>query len=148
MEDITDVDCRHAKRVYEEFNNKNLNHYYDLCVQSDTLLLGDVLENFTNKYIKIHELDPARFLSAPRLAWQAALKKTKIELELLIDTDILLMVEKGIIGGICQTIHRCAKTNNKYMKGYDKKRIIMPTLFRCKQLVWMGNVSKIAFRWI
>ena len=59
-------------------------------------------------------------LSAPRLAWQACLKKTEVELELITKIDMLLMVEKDIRGGICHAIHRCAKANNKYMKDYDK----------------------------
>ena len=58
------------------------------------------------------------------------------------------MVEKGITGGICHAIHRYAKVNNKYMKNYEKKqRIIVYSIFRCKQFVWMGNASKIACRW-
>ena len=68
MEDITDVDHMHAKRVFKKFNNKNLGDYHDLYVQSDTLLLADVFENFRNKCIEIYELDPAHFLSAPGLA--------------------------------------------------------------------------------
>ena len=87
-----------------------------MYVQSDTLLLADVFENFRNKCIEIYELDPAHFLSAPGLAWQACLKKTEVKLELLTDIDMLLMVEKGIRGGICHAIHRYAKANNKYMK--------------------------------
>ena len=71
---------------------------------------------------KIYELDPAKFLSAPGLAWQAALKKTKVKLDLLTDIDMLLMVEKGIRGGICHSIYRYAKANNKYMKDYDKNK--------------------------
>ena len=83
-------------------------------------MLADVFENFRNKCIEIYELDPAHFLSAPGLAWQACLKKTKVKLELLTDIDMLLMVEKGIRGGMCQAIHKYAKANNKYMKNYDK----------------------------
>ena len=59
-------------------------------------------------------------MSAPRLACQVCLKKIKVKLELLTDIDMLLMVEKGIRGGICQAKHRHAKVNNKYMKNYDK----------------------------
>ena len=91
-----------------------------MYVQCDTFLLVDVFENFRNKFIEIYGLDPAHFLSAPGLAWQACLKKTKVELELLTDIDMLLMVEKGTRGGICQAIHRHAKANNKYMQNYDK----------------------------
>ena len=83
-------------------------------------MLSDVFENFRNKCIEIYELDPAHFLSAPGLAWQACLKKTKVELELLTDIDMLLMVEKGTRGGICQAIYRYAKANNKDMKNHDK----------------------------
>ena len=60
-------------------------------------------------------------MSAPGLAWQACLKKTKVKLKLLTDIDMLLMVEKGIRGGICQAIHRHTKANNKYIKNYNKK---------------------------
>ena len=88
--------------------------------QSDTLLLADVLENFRHKFIEIHELDPAHFLSAPGLAWHACLKKTWAKLELLTKIDMLLMVEKSIQGGICHAIHRYAKVNNKYMKNFYK----------------------------
>ena len=70
--------------------------------------------------IKVYELDPAHFLSAPILAWQTCLKMTEVELELLTDIDMLLMIEKGIRGGMCQAIHRYAKADNKYMKDYNK----------------------------
>ena len=73
------------------------------------------------KYVSwIYELDPAYFLSAPGLAWQACLKKTGVKLELLTDYDMLLMVGKVIRGGICQVTHRYAKENNKYMNNYVK----------------------------
>ena len=72
--------------------------------------------------IKIYELDPVKFLSAPGLGLQAALKKTKVKLDLLTGISMLLMVEKGIRGGICHSIYRYAKANNKYMKNYDKNK--------------------------
>ena len=69
-----------------------------MYIQSDTILLADVFENFRNKCIEIYELDPAPFLSAPGLAWQACLKKKGVKLELLTDIDMLLMVEKELEG--------------------------------------------------
>ena len=72
--------------------------------------------------LKIYELDPTWFLTAPGSAWQASLKKAKLKLDLLTDIDMLLMVEKGIRGGICHSVYRYAKANNKYMKDYDKNK--------------------------
>ena len=145
LEDITDKNYAHAQKVWEVFEIKNLCEYHNLYVQRDTLLLADVFENFRDKCIEIYGLDPAHFLSAPGLAWQACLKKTKVELELLTDIDMLLMVEEGIRGGICQAIYRCAKAN-KYMNNYDKKKKTSH-VFRFKQLVWMGDVSKTSYKW-
>ena len=122
MEDIIDVDHIHTKRVFKKSNNKNLGDYHDLYVQSDTLLLADVFENFRNKCIEIYELVPTYFLTAPGLAWQACLRKTEVRLELLTNNDMLLIVEKGIRGGISHAVNRYAKANNKYMKNYDKSK--------------------------
>ena len=93
MEGITSVGYRHAKRRYKEFKINILGDYHDLYVQSDTLLLRDVFKNFRDKCIEIYELDPC-------------LKKTEVKLELLIDIDMLLVVEKGARGGICHSMHR------------------------------------------
>ena len=119
MEDIDDIDHRHGNNVFNKFKLNNLGDYHDLYVQSDTLLLADVFENFRDMCLKEYELDPAHFLSLPGLAWQARLKKTNVELELLTDYDMLLMVEEGVREGICDSIHRYAKANNKYMKNYN-----------------------------
>ena len=116
MENIDDIDYRHGNDVFKRFELENLGQYHDLYVQSDTLLLADTFENFRDMCIKEYELDPAHFLSLPGLAWQACLKKTNIELERLTDYNMLRMVEEGIRGGICHSIHRYAKANNKYMK--------------------------------
>ena len=86
------------------------------------MLLADIFENFRQSCLKNYALDPAHFVSLPGLAWQACLKKTNVELELLTDYDMVLMVEEGIRGGICHAMQRYAKANNKYMKDYDKKK--------------------------
>ena len=64
-------------------------------------MLADVHENFRNMCLDIYELDLVYLVSAPGLAWQACLKKTGAKLELLTDYDKILMIEKGIRGGIC-----------------------------------------------
>ena len=122
MENIDDIDYRHGNNVFKNFKLKNLGEYHDLYLQRDTLILADVFENFRNMCIKVYELDPAHFLSLPGLAWQACLKKVNVKLELLTDYDMLLMVKEGIRGGICYSIHRYTKANNKYMKNYDKNK--------------------------
>ena len=151
MEDITGVDHRHAKRVFKSLNNKKLGDYHDLYVQSDTLLLADIFEHFRKMCIKVYELDSAHFLSAPGLAWQVCLKKTEVELELVANVDMLLMIEKGIRGGICHAIHRYAEANNKYMIYHDENKEILYILYFDQifyiQPVWMGYVPKVACKW-
>ena len=120
LEDITDKDYVQAQKVWEVFGINSLGEYHELYVQCDTLLLADVFEKFRDTCIEIYGLDPSHFLSAPGLAWQACLKKTEVKLELLTDYQMLLMIEEGIRGGMCQSTHRYAKANNKYMKNYDK----------------------------
>ena len=90
--------------------------------QSDILLLANVFENFTNMCLKIYELDSLKFLSGPGLAWQAALKKTKVKVDVLTNINMLLMSNKGIRGGIHYSIFQYTKTNNKYMKDYNKNK--------------------------
>ena len=84
------------KKYRANLTFKNLGEYHDFYVQSDTTLLADVFESFRDKCIEIYDLDPAHFLSAPGLAWQACLKKTKVELELLTDNDMLIMLEECV----------------------------------------------------
>ena len=88
MEDITDGDCAHVKKVCKDFQMKNLVEHYDLHVQIDILLLADVFQNFENMCLEIYELDSAKFISTPILAWQAALKKAEVKLELLTDNGV------------------------------------------------------------
>ena len=105
-EDITYKDYAHAQKMWEVFEIKNLGEYHDLYVKIDAFLLANVFEKFRDKCTEIYGLDPSYFYTAPGLAWQACFKKTDVKLELLIDIDMLMMVEKGIRGGICQSTHR------------------------------------------
>ena len=93
-EDITDADNIHAKRVCKDFDIENLGKHHDLYLKSDTLLLADVFKNLRKLCLNIYHLGPAKFLSAPGLAWQVTLEKTEVKLELLTDIDMPLMVEK------------------------------------------------------
>ena len=77
-----------------------------------TLLLTDVFEIFRNICHGKYETEPALFPAAPGLAWQAALKRTKVKLDLLIDIDMILMVEKCIRGKIYHAIYRYTEANN------------------------------------
>ena len=119
---ISNYDYTHAKKVWDVFEIKNVGEYHDLYIKTDTLLLADVFENVRNKSIKTCELDPLHFVSVPELAWQACLKKTGVELELLTDIDKLLMGKEGIRGRTCQVSRRYSKANNKYMKDFDKNK--------------------------
>ena len=92
LENISDEDYAHAQKVWDVFKIKNLGEYHDLYVKSDTLLLADIYENFRNVCLNIYELDPAYFVSAPGLAWQACFKKTGVKLELIADYDMILMI--------------------------------------------------------
>ena len=152
MENIDDIDYRHANNVFKEFKLKNLAKYHDLFVQSDTLLLAEVFENFRNICLETYELDPAHFLSLPGLVWKASLKKTNVKLELLTDYEMFLMVEEGIRGGICHSIYRLAKANNKYMKNYDvNKETLYIQYLDANNLCGWASSQKLpvnGFKWV
>ena len=118
---ISDEAYEHAQKVWSEFDCETMRDYHDLYLKSDVLLLADVFENFRDVCLTKYELDPAWYYTAPGLAWNAALKMTKVELELLSDREMLDLFEKGTRGGVSSIMHRYAKANNKYM-GKDFSR--------------------------
>ena len=113
---ISEEEYGHAKDVWSAFNIKNLGEYHDLYLRTDVLLLADVFENFRKTCLQYYRLDPCHYFSAPGLSWDALLRMTRINLDLITDIDMQLFIEKGMRGGISYIAHRHAEANNKYMK--------------------------------
>ena len=123
-EGITEEDYKHALNVWNVFNMKTFKDYHELYNETDVLLMADVFENFRDLCLKIYGLDPAHYFTAPGLSWDACLKITGVELELLSDPDMLLMWERCIRGGISMISNRYGEANNKYMKeGFNKNKL-------------------------
>ena len=121
---ITEKNYKHACNVWNTFKMKTFKDYHKLYNETDVLLLADVFENFRDLCLKIYGLDPVYYFTAPGLAWDACLKMTDINLELLSDPNMLLMFEKGIRGGISMISNRYGEANNKYMgKNFNKKKL-------------------------
>ena len=121
MSGVSDRDYEHACRVWRKFGIRNMGEYHDLYLRTDVVLLANVFESFRRVCLENYGLNPSHFYTAPGLAWKACLKKTGVRLELLLDPDMLLMFERGIRGGITQSVHRWAAANNPYMGSeYDK----------------------------
>ena len=115
-------DFEFYKSACDRLNIKTLGEYHDLYLKSDVLLLADVFENFRKMCMEYYGLDPCHYITAPGLSWDACLKMTGIELELISDIDQYLFVEKGLRGGISVITHRKGQANNKYMKNHDTSK--------------------------
>ena len=95
--------------------------YHDLYLKTDVLLLTDIFKKFINTCLQYYKLDPCHYFSSSGLSWDAMLKITKIEVELISDIDIHLLFEKGMRGGISYIAKRYSKANNKPMTDYDSR---------------------------
>ena len=121
-EDISDSDYQHALNIWSTFKCKTIRDYHNLYLKTDGLLLADVFENFRKTCLRHYNLHPAHYYTSPGLAWDACLKETGQELQLLHDYDMLMMFECGIRGGITHIAKRYAEANNKYMTNYDPRK--------------------------
>ena len=120
-EHVSDENYKHAQKVWKQFKMKNMCDYHDLYLKTDTLLLADVFENFRGACKQYYKLDPCHYFTSPGLAWDAMLKMTGVQLELISDVDMFQFIEKGLRGGISNITHRHGVANNKYMSSYDEK---------------------------
>ena len=161
MKGISDQDHEHAQQVWNrikpEYENTNVGDYHEVYLATDVLLLAAVFETFQNTCLRHYNLDPAYFYTAPGLAWQALLKTAteycehekrskdcelytnEFRPELLTDIDMLSMFEKGIRGGITQSVKRYAKANNRYMKSLynpDEESIYLQHVDANNQYGW------------
>ena len=120
---IDNINYQHVLKVWKTCKMKTFKDYHMNYNTVDVLLLADIFEYFRDLCLKNYGLDPVYYYTAPGLAWDAMLKMTGVNLELLSDVDMLLMIEKGIRGGISIISNRYGEANNKYMKDYNKANL-------------------------
>jgi len=123
-ENISDAEYKHAQNVWNKFKCRNIGEYHDLYLKTDVLLLADVWEGFSVTCMENYKLDPAHYVSAPHLSWDAMLKCTGVELELLNDPEMFRVFDGGIRGGICVTPKRYARANNPKCPKFDPTKPI------------------------
>ncbi len=120
---INDKDYDHAQNVWKTFGCETMKDYHDLYLKTDVLLLADVMTEFRKVCKKVYGLDALHYYTSPGLAWDAMLKYTGVELDLISDPDMYIMIESGIRGGISSIMKRYAKANHKYLSDHDIHKI-------------------------
>ena len=155
---ISNEDYLTCKKVWNEFNMRNMGNYHDHYLKKDVLLLADIFEKFIDTHLKFCKLDPCHYFSSPGLSWDTMLKIIGVKLGKTSVTEMYLFIEKGLRGGISSIAKRYSKINNKYMKNYDLTKLIifvicldMNNLYGCGMsdylpysvFMWLKNVDKL-----
>ena len=120
----TEEKYNQAQKVWKYCSS--MREYHDFYLKCDVLLLTDFMEKFRKNCLDNFDLDPMHYVSLPGWSWDAALKKSKVQLELLDNAEMYSFFEGAIRGGISQVTKRYSKANNKYMKEYDETK---PNIF-------------------
>ena len=114
--DISEEDFDFAEEIWKTFHLQNLGELHDLYLETDTLLLADVFENYREVILKNYGLDPVHFYTAPSLSWSAGLKFTKVKLEIPLDVNMHMFFDLALRGGISMVLNHFARANNPLMK--------------------------------
>lgn len=115
-------DYRRAQRVWALFDCKTLGQYSDIYLTTDVLLLADIFENFRAFCLNTYQLDPLHYYTSPGLSWNAMLKYTGVEIQLLTDLDMTHFFRRGVRGGMTSCFRREATANNPFLQEYDSTR--------------------------
>ena len=126
-EGITDRDYYHEQKVFSTFRCKTTGYYHDLYLRTDVLILADVFENFRKTCIETYRLNKDHYYTSPGLSWDASLKNSGVELELLIAYDMHLFRGKGMQSVISMVSRRYGNAKNPHIKGHnpDKSTIFI-----------------------
>ena len=116
---VSEATYHRLEKIWNNFECSTLGEFHDIYLKVDVGLLASVFQNFRSTSLKQFGLDPCHYFSTPGLTWDAALKSTKVKLDLLTDIDMVLMVERGIRGGISCAMTRHAVANNQRSQNYD-----------------------------
>ena len=140
---LSDADYEHAKNVWTTFECRKMQDYHDLYLLSDVLLLADIFEKFRCDSQALYGLEPVHYYSLPGLSWDAMMKHSGVELELIRDIDMYEMVEKGIRGGISMISRRYAKANDPRMgDAYDPSQPTTTLLYMDANSLYPGAMCE------
>ena len=147
-EGITNDDYTKAKQIWKHFDIKNMGEYHDLYLKTDVLLLTDVFENFRDMCLSYYGLDPVYYYTLPNFAFDAMLKLTGIEIDLVYDQEMYEMIEAGLRGGMTLTTCKKVEANNKYMgSDYDSgKESSYINYLDANNLYGLSMIQKLPYR--